>query len=38
VADAADQLGGIPLIRETFIGFQQYLYASIDNQTTSKAE
>jgi hypothetical protein len=23
VADAADQLGGIPLIRETFIGFQQ---------------
>jgi EcoEI R protein len=26
VPDAADQLGGVPLIRETFIGFQQYLY------------
>jgi type I restriction enzyme R subunit len=26
VTDAADQLGGVPLIRDTFIGFQQYLY------------
>ncbi len=27
VSDAADQLGGVPLIRDTFIGFQQYLYS-----------
>jgi type I restriction enzyme R subunit len=26
VADAAIQLGGVPIIRDTFIGFQQYLY------------
>jgi len=26
VTDAADQLGGIPAIRDTFIGFQRYLY------------
>jgi type I restriction enzyme R subunit len=26
VNDAAEQLGGIPMIRETFVGFQQYLY------------
>ena len=26
VPDAADQLGGVPVIRETFIGFQRYLY------------
>ena len=26
IADAADQLGGVPAIRDTFIGFQQYLY------------
>jgi type I restriction enzyme, R subunit len=26
VSDAADQLGGIPAIREAFIGFQKYLY------------
>ena len=26
VPDAADQLGGIPAIRDTFVGFQQYLY------------
>ncbi len=25
--DAADQLGGAQLIRETFVGFQQHLYA-----------
>ena len=24
VADAADQLGGVPVIRDTFVGFQQY--------------
>ncbi len=29
VSDAADQLGGIPLIRDTFIGFQKYLYADV---------
>jgi type I restriction enzyme, R subunit len=27
VADAADALGGVPAIREAFIGFQPYLYA-----------
>jgi len=27
VNDAAEQLGGIPQIRDTFVGFQQYLYA-----------
>lgn len=26
VPDAVDQLGGVPLIKETFVGFQQYLY------------
>jgi type I restriction enzyme R subunit len=26
IADAADQLGGVPVIRDTFVGFQQYLY------------
>jgi type I restriction enzyme, R subunit len=26
VTDAADQLGGIPAIRDTFVGFQRYLY------------
>jgi type I restriction enzyme R subunit len=26
VYDAAEQLGGIPLIRETFVGFQRHLY------------
>ena len=26
VSDAADQLGGVPAIRDTFVGFQQYLY------------
>jgi hypothetical protein len=26
VNDAAEQLGGVPVIRDTFIEFQQYLY------------
>lgn len=26
VSDAAEQLGGVPVIRDTFVGFQQYLY------------
>jgi type I restriction enzyme R subunit len=26
VNDAAEQLGGIPQIKETFVGFQKYLY------------
>ena len=26
VSDAANQLGGVPVIRDTFIGFQRYLY------------
>jgi type I restriction enzyme R subunit len=26
VSDAAEQLGGVPAIRETFVDFQQYLY------------
>jgi type I restriction enzyme R subunit len=26
ISDAADKLGGVPVIRDTFIGFQQYLY------------
>jgi len=26
VSDAAEQLGGVPVIRDTFIGFQRYLY------------
>jgi type I restriction enzyme, R subunit len=34
VADAADQLGGIPVIRDTFVGFQQYLYANVGSQET----
>lgn len=30
VSDAARELGGIPkIIRETFIGFQKYLYADV---------
>jgi type I restriction enzyme R subunit len=29
VSDAADRLGGIPVIRETFVGFQQYLYTNV---------
>lgn len=29
VSDAARELGGIPKIRETFIGFQKYLYADV---------
>lgn len=28
VPDAIDQLGGAPKIRDTFVGFQQYLYAN----------
>src|SRR5262249_53552997 len=35
VADAADQLGGIPVIRDTFVGFQQYLYANVGSQETA---
>jgi type I restriction enzyme R subunit len=27
IDDAATQLGGVPVIRNTFVGFQQYLYA-----------
>ena len=26
INDAADQLGGVPVIRDTFVGFQRYLY------------
>jgi type I restriction enzyme R subunit len=26
VPDAVDELGGVPAIRDTFVGFQQYLY------------
>ena len=26
IANAADELGGVPVIRDTFIEFQQYLY------------
>jgi hypothetical protein len=26
IDDAADRLGGVPAIRDTFIGFQRYLY------------
>jgi type I restriction enzyme R subunit len=26
VMDAAEQLGGVPVIRDTFVGFQRYLY------------
>jgi type I restriction enzyme, R subunit len=26
VSDAAEKLGGVPMIRDTFVGFQQYLY------------
>jgi type I restriction enzyme, R subunit len=26
VNDAADALGGVPAIRDAFVGFQQYLY------------
>lgn len=29
VSDAARELGGIPKIRETFIGFQKYLYSDV---------
>jgi type I restriction enzyme R subunit len=28
VADASDSLGGVPVIRDTFIDFQQYLYGN----------
>ena len=28
IDDAASQLGSVPLIRDTFLGFQQYLYAA----------
>lgn len=27
IDDAADRLGGVPAIRDTFVGFQQYLYS-----------
>jgi type I restriction enzyme R subunit len=30
IDDAAAQLGGVPTIRDTFIGFQQYLYQGRD--------
>ncbi|PLX87897.1 MAG: restriction endonuclease subunit R [Desulfuromonas sp.] len=30
VNDAAEQLGGIPLIRETFVGFQRHLYGRVE--------
>ena len=26
VSDAAAELGGVPMIRDTFVGFQRYLY------------
>jgi type I restriction enzyme, R subunit len=26
VGEAAEKLGGVPVIRDTFVGFQQYLY------------
>ena len=26
VSDAAEELGGVPVIRDTFVGFQRYLY------------
>jgi type I restriction enzyme, R subunit len=26
VPDATDQLGDVPIIKDTFIGFQRYLY------------
>jgi type I restriction enzyme R subunit len=35
IDDAAKQLGGIPKIRDTFIGFQQYLYSA---QAAQKGE
>jgi type I restriction enzyme, R subunit len=28
IDDAASQLGSVPLIRDTFLGFQQHLYAA----------
>jgi type I restriction enzyme R subunit len=28
IDDAASQLGSVPLIRDTFVGFQQHLYAA----------
>ena len=30
VNDAARELGGIPKIRETFIGFQKFLYERVN--------
>jgi type I restriction enzyme, R subunit len=35
VADAADQLGGVSVIRDTFIGFQQYLYEERVGEATA---
>jgi type I restriction enzyme R subunit len=35
VSDAAAQLGGVPLIRDTFVGFQQFLY---ERRDPSRAE
>jgi len=32
VNDAAEKLGGIPQIRETFVGFQRHLYAGTDTE------
>ena len=29
VSDAAEQLGGVPAIRDTFIGFQRLLYEQL---------
>jgi type I restriction enzyme R subunit len=31
VSDAARELGGIPRIRDTFIGFQKYLYSDVSH-------
>ena len=35
VADAAHQLGGASVIRDTFIGFQQYLYEERVGEVTA---
>ena len=35
ISDAKAQLGDIPSIRETFIGFQQHLYRQIVNSQTA---
>ena len=29
VSDATAQLGGVPMIRDTFVGFQRYLYEDV---------